>query len=125
MFSSASEHQQCCFLPCSFFFRNKKMPIYCSLLSSPRRLSAQHLTMGGKPRLKETAEEEVEKKKKELEKRGRKGQNATCSETCHCQPRQRGQRQGLPSVNVPSPSGWDKVAPSHGWSPICPEATHS
>lgn len=64
MFSSASEHQQCCFLPCSFFFRNKKMPIYCSLLSSPRRLSAQHLTMGGKPRLKETAEEEVEKKKK-------------------------------------------------------------
>lgn len=68
VFSSASEHQQCCFLPCSFFFRNKKMPIYCSLLSSPRRLSAQHLTMGGKPRLKETAEEEVEKKKKSLKK---------------------------------------------------------
>ena len=79
VFPSTSEHKWCCVLPCSLsfslgFFLKEKAPVYCSLLSSPRRLSAQHLTMGGKPKLRETAEEEVVEKngaRKDGEKRAK------------------------------------------------------
>lgn len=59
---SMSTNSAAFFLSLSFFFfQNEEMPVYCSLPSSPLRLSAQHLTTGRKLRLMETAEEEVEK----------------------------------------------------------------
>lgn len=69
-----SKHKIRFFHPLSHFFltgKKKKCSIYCSLLSSPRRLSAQHLSMGGKHRLMETAEEEVVEKKWSSKRRGK------------------------------------------------------